>query len=249
MRPVTHTVSDILAAAAASAAPGPQVEPVGAPRRHRPALLLAGALTIIAVWTATAVTLQVKANRAKVDAVGLVKGDRHLQELELLSGRTLSGELNPIQAAVIGQRHRRALDQSVADAGGSPALRADLAMLRERADRIQSAVLTGDTKAYASQGGKIAADIQRVDGQLDADIDASQRSADRASAFAWQFTAGSGALTLLVAGLLLVVSAARGARPAACAPRPRAPKASAPRSASPAGASGRSSSTRPIRCW
>ena len=196
------TAADVLVGVAAEVAATPD-EPRAAPRRRavrgtrRPATLLAAALVVVGGWTATAATLHLKANRERQRTLELVQGDRHLHELELLRGRTLAGDMTSVQAARTGRRELRKLSDAVERGHGSALLHA----------RVSAVGRRGDLERLADEGVQIESQLSELDGLLDVEVGRSQQAADRSSAYAWRLSLGSGALAMLVAGLLLVVFA------------------------------------------
>ena len=209
-----HAAAGILVAVAgAQSAPDPDqpagVAPSGTAARHvrRPAALLAALVVVVGAWTALAATLQVNANHERQRTLRLVQADRHLHQLELLRTRSRSGDLNPVQAALMGQRELRAISAGVDDAPGSAALRARVRVLERLALTVRDAIGSGDFERVATTSAVVGDELTRLDAVMDAEIVRSQSAADRRSVVAWKVSAGSGALALLLAGLLLAAFA------------------------------------------
>ena len=203
-RPPTSSSRSLNRAAADPDRAGVAPRRVAARRVRRPAVLLAGLVVVVGAWTALAATFQVKASHERHRTLTLVHADRHLHQLELLRGRTRDGDINAVQAALMGQRELRALSAGVDDAPGSAALRARVGALERLAATIRDAIGSGDGERLATASAEVGDELSRLDEVMDAEIARSQRAADRRSAFAWRLSAGSGAIALLLAALLLV---------------------------------------------
>ena len=203
---------DVLVAVAAQAASAPD-HPTLPPRRatrsaRRPTLFLAAAVIVVGGWTASATNLHMDANADKQRAIELNRADRHLHEIEQLRVRRRSGDLSAVPAAILGQRQLTELNAAVERAGASsPALRAELAALGRNADAIRAALVSSDAERLNSAGAQLDSQLSRLDVVLNGDIGRAQSDADHSSAFAWRINLGSGALALLVQGLLLLAFA------------------------------------------
>ena len=197
-----HTGADeILAATASSAAAVPRLTagPARSTRRRSP-LLVTAALLVLAAWTAWSASLHMEVARQDERRDNLVEADRALHELQHL--RAERAALTPA-----ARRYREQLSAVVTRSAESAELRAAARSLQSAGKLAERAAGRGDRGAAALLDVHIGAELVTIGRELDGEIDGAAAAAAGNDARAWQLTAGSGLLALLIAGFLLYAAA------------------------------------------
>jgi diguanylate cyclase (GGDEF)-like protein/PAS domain S-box-containing protein len=196
---------DVLTATAAATAvsnPAPSGEAPGTPRRsRRGAFVLAAGLLVLLGWSGWIWTLHERAEDEGDRAVALLSADRALHEIELIRWRALTGDL-PVRVAVPMAEQSWAELTSVAATLRDRRLDAALYALGLQLMSDRDRALTSPA-LDAVERARFTAELERVDDLVDGHQSRAEVAAEANGARAARLTAGTGALALLLAGLLL----------------------------------------------